>query len=294
MAKCVGMQQEKRVVVVELAEDEFAGWASGVRRRLAEQRVGAGSMAADAAAAFADGLVAKLLPEGLRTPGHRVLTVSADAEALGTVWLRVREQEAFVFDVALTAAGRKRGGVLLEAVEAEARRSGASELRVNVFRHDVDTWELLRGQGFAPVSSQLTVIPGTVPSKLELRAMTDAEFAQFLERQEEPADELPDGLATDDQYLFTGLVDGVEVGDLWLEHDGGDQVFVYYVEVRPELRRQGHGKALMEAAASWAFARGAASVRLSVDGSNAPARALYDGLGYRVVEELLRKVIRAG
>ena len=50
--------------------------------------------------------------------------------------------------------------------------------------------------------------------------------------------------------------------------------------VRPSARRLGAGEALVEAAASWAKARGFGSLSLWVTESNAPARRLYERCGF--------------
>jgi ribosomal-protein-alanine N-acetyltransferase len=53
--------------------------------------------------------------------------------------------------------------------------------------------------------------------------------------------------------------------------------------VVPEARRQGLGKALVEAACAAAVSRGAAAMRLEVAEDNAAARALYAKLGFEEV-----------
>lgn len=58
---------------------------------------------------------------------------------------------------------------------------------------------------------------------------------------------------------------------------------LHALEVAPANRRQGLGRRLMQAAAHWARAQGAGHLALLVVETNAPARALYDGLGYAPV-----------
>lgn len=52
------------------------------------------------------------------------------------------------------------------------------------------------------------------------------------------------------------------------------------IEVSPEHRRQGLGLAVMDALLEWGAERGATTAYLQVLGDNAPALALYDGLGF--------------
>ena len=66
----------------------------------------------------------------------------------------------------------------------------------------------------------------------------------------------------------------------WLVHD---EVHVLNVATALEARRRGVGRALMEAAEDTGRVRGARLSTLEVRRSNAPAIALYRGLGYRQV-----------
>lgn len=63
----------------------------------------------------------------------------------------------------------------------------------------------------------------------------------------------------------------------------GEEAMVHALEVRPDYRRQGTGKALLHAAANWAQDQGALRLSLVVTERNHAARALYDRLGMQVV-----------
>ena len=63
----------------------------------------------------------------------------------------------------------------------------------------------------------------------------------------------------------------------------GSVAMVHALEVVAGRRRQGLGRALMQAAATWAAAQGARHLGLAVLTSNAPARALYASLGMTAV-----------
>lgn len=81
-------------------------------------------------------------------------------------------------------------------------------------------------------------------------------------------------------------------GQTWLLHAGGqpavcglgvrtgDAYGIFAVVARPDLRRQGHGRALVAAMLMAARREGARSAWLQVGQDNAPARALYEGLGF--------------
>jgi ribosomal protein S18 acetylase RimI-like enzyme len=59
----------------------------------------------------------------------------------------------------------------------------------------------------------------------------------------------------------------------------GRHAMLHALEVAPDLRRQGSAQNLLRAAAAWAQSQGADSLSLVVTVANAPARALYKGLG---------------
>lgn len=59
----------------------------------------------------------------------------------------------------------------------------------------------------------------------------------------------------------------------------GSVGMLHALEVAPDLRRRGAGAALVRHAGAWAGAQGALHLALAVTAANAPACALYEGLG---------------
>lgn len=103
---------------------------------------------------------------------------------------------------------------------------------------------------------------------------------------------LPHGLETPTQHLWNVYDGGQEVGHLWLqvrEQGGVVEAVVYDVELHPDARGRGLGRATMLLAGAEAKRLGAAYLRLTVFGQNLAARRLYDSLGYEVTAALLRK-----
>jgi GNAT superfamily N-acetyltransferase len=60
----------------------------------------------------------------------------------------------------------------------------------------------------------------------------------------------------------------------------GDWASVFVMRTTPSARRQGHGRRVLAAIASWARQNGAAHLYLQVDHANAPAIALYERAGF--------------
>lgn len=109
------------------------------------------------------------------------------------------------------------------------------------------------------------------------------ELAERIAR-EQHAQLFPDGVNSPHQQVFTahhtagGDVRGV-IGALWLD-DSAPEVFIYQVEIEPQFRGRGWGRAVMLEAERWCLAHNRTRLVLNVFGDNTRARALYDNLGY--------------
>ncbi len=100
------------------------------------------------------------------------------------------------------------------------------------------------------------------------------------------------GSATENPVLRTLLATLGTTGQTWLLCADGqpavcglgvrtDQDYgIFAVVARPDLRRQGHGRALVAAMLTAARRDGACVAWLQVGQENTPARALYEGLGF--------------
>ena len=128
------------------------------------------------------------------------------------------------------------------------------------------------------------------------RSIADSGAMPLTEAERKAADDyarlLPDGLRTPGHHLWTVYDDAREVGLLWLQLEqksDGLHAFVFDIEVIAELRRQGYGRATMEAAERVCRERGAVSIGLNVFGFNVGARNLYEHMGFEVTSVQMRK-----
>ena len=90
---------------------------------------------------------------------------------------------------------------------------------------------------------------------------------------------------------------GDPVGYLWIGPDtsadaGGDAWWVWDILVDEGRRGEGLGRATMLLAEAYATAHGARTLGLSVFGSNAAARRLYESLGYGTTKVTMSKPLR--
>lgn len=86
------------------------------------------------------------------------------------------------------------------------------------------------------------------------------------------------GLLALSSTLLVARPDGFALGQI-----AGPEATLLTLAVHPEGRRQGLGRTLVAGFEAAAAARGALDAFLEVAESNAPARALYFGLGYRAI-----------
>ncbi len=273
----------------------YDAWLARARDRMVSLRAPGRADAAE----IVDGLVARLLPDGLLSADQHVL-----AGADGELWFM-----AGADPVVLDLGGDPR--VLLPAVHDAARRAGAGEMKVLAFPSQPDLAAATADLGYAPVATrmrrgELGQRPGD--RDLMLQPMSTAAAVVFAENlvASYAADLLSNGSVTDPEaasatarrqtdealagpgsVVLAGFAAGEEVGTVWLDVDG-DETFILDIVVTPEHRGRGFGRALMVAIEDHARERGCRSVALSVFGDNAVARGLYDSLGYQVTETFLR------
>jgi ribosomal protein S18 acetylase RimI-like enzyme len=151
---------------------------------------------------------------------------------------------------------------------------------------------------------------------VRLEPMTDAEYRAFADTAEDDyakqisesgsmsweaavekaaedfAKQLPRGLQSPDQYLYTAYAGDTAVGVFWLRLETTPDLrkaFINDIAVYEDFRRQGYGRAIMLAGEDEARALGATVLGLNVWGGNVGARALYEQLGYETLSVQMQK-----
>jgi ribosomal protein S18 acetylase RimI-like enzyme len=175
------------------------------------------------------------------------------------------------------------------------------------FHHDV------RVRPEVAVAGRSTVLS---MSELEIRAMTAEEFGAYRassirdyaaehvragnwpsSQAEELAaiqldDLLPDGVETAGMLLLVAeTASAGVVGMVWVElqHGSTTGAWIYDINIDPEHRGRGYGRALLRAAEREVETRGIESIALNVFGGNTVARDLYATSGYQVTSLHMRK-----
>lgn len=294
-----------------LPPDRVGEWRTAARERLIAKEDAAGLRPGADAAEHVDRVLGQLHPDDRRAQS-RVIEVSVDGSVRGTIWLVGVAGKTFVLDVDVPAAT---AGDLFPLIEQIARVDGATSIALALHPADAAGHALIAGRGFGLASIQMLLEPVPVRAtdeRVQVSAMTPERFVRFADHSERAfaddlvasgrysraqavaeshrqiALELPDGLETADQSFFVATVDDEEVGSLWLGarlRDDRPHGFVLDIEIAESHRRRGYGRALMLAAEREAAAFAAESLGLHVFGFNSAAIGLYEGLGYRRVEE---------
>ena len=101
----------------------------------------------------------------------------------------------------------------------------------------------------------------------------------------------PDGRLSPGHAVFIGTDDaGTRVGRLWMAPRGGstDAAFIYDIQVEPDARDNGYGRALMQEAAKWSRDNGYRTLALHVFGGNDVAINLYESLGFVTTDRMMK------
>lgn len=141
-------------MLLPMSDAEAKSYVEGAADHFADELARAGNIAPVEAQEQAHKHLATLLPDGHRTVGHHFAHVVRDDERLGELWYQdqLHEQPArtYIFHVHVRpeARGCGVGSAAIEALEAEARRVGASELMLAVFLHNEGAIRLYERLGF--------------------------------------------------------------------------------------------------------------------------------------------------
>ncbi|MFJ8200547.1 GNAT family N-acetyltransferase [Streptomyces sp. NPDC096152] len=93
----------------------------------------------------------QLLPRGLATEDTLLSVLEHDGARVGVLWLALRDDEAFVFDVEVDAAhrGEGHGRTLMRLAETQAIAAGRRRLGLNVFAGNTPAERLYESLGYA-------------------------------------------------------------------------------------------------------------------------------------------------
>ena len=122
----------------------------------AEENIEVGRWPAEGALERSEESYARLLTQGLATPGQHLFTIHDEVQgiAVGVLWLAVTEspsgRSGYVYDVSIAPEHRRRGHAraAFVALESVAHELGLFEISLHVFAHNPGAEALYRSLGY--------------------------------------------------------------------------------------------------------------------------------------------------
>ncbi|MFI1164046.1 GNAT family N-acetyltransferase [Streptomyces sp. NPDC020801] len=139
-----------------LTQAEYGPWLEHGKATYAQSWIGRGVPPEQAWAKSEDDH-ARLLPQGPTTPGMVLSVLEHEGTPVGTLWIAITEDKAFVYDVEADERfrGRGHGRSLMLLAEAQAVAAGRRVLGLNVFAGNTPAERLYESLGYEPVRYSL-------------------------------------------------------------------------------------------------------------------------------------------
>jgi ribosomal protein S18 acetylase RimI-like enzyme len=120
-----------------MTAEEFDGWIDGQVEGYAEELVATG-LSPEAAAERSRTQMAELVPSGRESPGMEFFLARVGDEVVGDLWLNTDDRMAFVYNIEVRQAQRRRGygAAIMNAGALHCRDAGHPYLGLNVFGHN--------------------------------------------------------------------------------------------------------------------------------------------------------------
>lgn len=136
--------------------ERFAAFAEESQQAYADDNVLAGRWPEAGALQQARAEFARLLPQGVATPGHRLYEIleKASGQCVGVLWLALQqagaERVGYVYNLRVGSAFRGRGHAraAMQLAEAEVLAAGGVRMALHVFGFNTSAQALYRSLGY--------------------------------------------------------------------------------------------------------------------------------------------------
>lgn len=137
------------VTLDPMTAEEFDGWVGGQVEGYAVELAATG-MSEESARERSRTQMAELIPDGFATAGMEFFMARVDGEVVGSLWLNTDQRMAFVYDIEVDAAQRRRGygAAIMNAAARHCRDTGHPYLGLNVFGHNPNARALYDKLGY--------------------------------------------------------------------------------------------------------------------------------------------------
>lgn len=132
-------------------EAEFDAYLDMAIADYAEEKLKAGNYQADTYLEEGRAEFAQLLPQGLSTQNNHFFTLTNDNdETVGIMWVALRNDQVWVYDIRIDEAYRRRGYAsrAFDLLEDFARGKGINKIGLHVFGHNLGARALYEKLGF--------------------------------------------------------------------------------------------------------------------------------------------------
>lgn len=141
------------VVLQRMTPEEYVPFREALVASYGAAHAKAGRWTAEEAPAAAAKEIDTLLPKGVGTEDHHLFTVheAPGSPSVGVLWLAKRPDGAFVYELEIDEAHRRRGlgRATMLAAEQVAREIGTTRIALHVFGENTTARELYRSLGYA-------------------------------------------------------------------------------------------------------------------------------------------------
>ncbi|WP_085521572.1 GNAT family N-acetyltransferase [Tuberibacillus sp. Marseille-P3662] len=148
--------------LTSMTEERFNQYYKHALKAYADEHVKAGNWKEEEAIQKARQQFEQLLPDGLETKDHHLLSILHDGEPIGILWLRVQsnhqEKQAIIFDIKLDEdqRGKGFGTAAMEAIDEYAQSMGVQQIRLHVFAHNQRAKSLYEKMGYDMTGYQMS------------------------------------------------------------------------------------------------------------------------------------------
>jgi GNAT superfamily N-acetyltransferase len=120
-----------------MSQEEFEVWVDGEVEGYAEELAATG-LSPERALERSRTQMAELIPAGLESPGMEFFMAGVGEDVVGDLWLHTADTMAFVYNIQVDEAHRRRGygAAIMNAAARHCREAGHPYLGLNVFGHN--------------------------------------------------------------------------------------------------------------------------------------------------------------
>lgn len=142
-----------------MTQEQFDAWLPDTIATYAGQHVATGRWSEEESLQRSRDEHARLLPQGLETPGHNLWNIvrSDDNAVVGLLWIQLMTTPrpfVFIYNIEIHPEFRRRGYAekAMLRLEGEARRMAAESIRLHVFGHNTAARPLYEKLGYLPTN----------------------------------------------------------------------------------------------------------------------------------------------